>query len=63
MALSFVVSYGFAFAGLMPLYFLPTQKEEAQQRKQTWLHRPVFAYVSCGIVIISLIYSVRSASM
>ena len=43
-AVSFVLSYAFAFASLGVLVLLPDQKAEAQRRKRTW---PLQAHSRC----------------
>ena len=57
-ALSFAVSYFFAFASLATLPLLPNQKDEAQERKRKWEKRDAYAYVSMGLVLAGLVYSV-----
>ncbi|KAH8048245.1 hypothetical protein JL722_12650 [Aureococcus anophagefferens] len=57
-ALSFAVSYFFAFASLATLPLLPNQKDEAQERKRKWEKRDAYAYVSMGLVLAGLVHSV-----
>lgn len=41
-ASSFLLSYGFSFAGFVLLLLLPWQKQEAQRRKREWSRHPAF---------------------
>ena len=52
-AVSFVLSYAFAFASLGVLVLLPDQKAEAQRRKRTWPQRPRYAVLT--LVLMTLI--------
>ena len=57
-ALSFAVSYFFAFASLALLPLLPDQKDDAQHRKLKWGSSPAFAWFSVSLVFVGLSYSV-----
>ncbi|KAK7236640.1 hypothetical protein SO694_0024105 [Aureococcus anophagefferens] len=57
-ALSFAVSYFFAFASLATLPLLPNQKDEAQERKRKWEKRDARAYVHGPRRLAGLVYSV-----
>lgn len=54
---SFLLSYGFAFLSLSTLYFLPRQKAEAQEWKQTWNKRPAYAVVTVAMLGVAFSYS------
>ena len=56
-ALSFGLSYGFSFLALAFLLLLPNQKVEAQERKATWGRSPTYAYITCGLLLVALAYS------
>jgi len=56
-ALSFVLSYGFAFLSLGALVLLPNQKEETQRRKATWPQKTWYAVFTIVLVCCALIYS------
>ena len=56
-ALSFTLSYVFAFASLLFLPLLPDQKDDAQRRKKNAPARDLYAYVAVAVVILGLLYS------
>jgi len=56
-ALSFVLSYAFSFVSLIFLLLIPDQKAEAQRRKAQWSRRSAYGYVTIGLVIFALAYS------
>uniref|UniRef100_A0A7S3JW41 Folate/biopterin transporter n=1 Tax=Aureoumbra lagunensis TaxID=44058 RepID=A0A7S3JW41_9STRA len=56
-ALSFVVSYAFAFTSLLTLPLLPDQKDDAQRRKRTAPSKDLYAWVALIILGIGLLYS------
>lgn len=53
---SFVASYGFSFASLACLYFLPNQKEEAQHRKRSWPRKNAYGAFAMVLLIVGLGY-------
>jgi len=53
---SFALSYGFAFLSLATLYFLPKQKEQAQEWKQTWGRRPIYGYITISMLTFAFTY-------
>jgi len=55
---SFMLSYGFSFASLACLYFLPSQKEEAQRRKLRWPRRKLYGTIAVVLVGVALFYSI-----
>jgi hypothetical protein len=56
-AVSFVLSYAFAFASLGVLVLLPDQKAEAQRRKRTWPQRPRYAVLTLVLIGSALAYA------
>jgi len=55
---SFVLSYFFSFAAIAFVFFLPTQKAEAQHRKKNWGSNPAFAWISVIVLGTAFIYSI-----
>ena len=56
-ALSFVLSYLFAFSALCVLPLLPNQKEEAQARKKAWPHSTWYAVITLTLMGLAMCYS------
>lgn len=56
--ISFVVSYAFSFIGLLTLFFLPWQKEEAQHRKKTWSKDSRYAIATLCLLGFCFSYSI-----
>ncbi|CAE7901339.1 hypothetical protein AK812_SmicGene26191 [Symbiodinium microadriaticum] len=56
-ASSFFLSYIIKVLGIGTLMLLPSQKEDAQQRKTEWSRRPVFAIISVAMLGVCLLYS------
>ena len=55
---SFVLSYLFGFASLVPvLLLLPNQKREAQKRKREWPRRAVYGWTTLGLLAAFMAYS------
>ena len=54
---SFTLSYFFAFAGCLFIWFLPSQKAEAQLRKQTWSRHVRFAWITTIGLAFALCYA------
>ena len=55
---SFHLSYLFAFAATLFVWFLPTQKEEAQQRKREWGSHVGLAWASSIVLSLAFVYSI-----
>eukprot|EP00439_Symbiodinium_sp_Y106_P057646 s271_g8.t1 len=56
-ASSFLLSYVIKVLGIGTLLLLPSQKEDAQQRKAEWSRRPVFAIISIAVLGVCLLFS------
>eukprot|EP00927_Polykrikos_kofoidii_P086157 TRINITY_DN9574_c0_g1_i5.p1 TRINITY_DN9574_c0_g1~~TRINITY_DN9574_c0_g1_i5.p1 ORF type:complete len:583 (+),score=64.03 TRINITY_DN9574_c0_g1_i5:54-1751(+) len=56
-ALSFGISYAFSFISLIFLILLPSQKGEAQRRKQNWPRRQAYGYITIGLLLGASTYS------
>merc|ERR1740129_1557239 len=51
---SFLLSYFFPILSLASVwYFLPDQKQEAQDRKRTWKKRPVYGLLAIGLLSVT----------
>ena len=54
---SFLLQYGLTFVGLLFVYLLPKQKEEAQLRKANWPKNDAYAWISVITLSVALLYS------
>lgn len=54
---SFTLSYFFAFAALGFVWFLPSQKAEAQYRKKNWGSWVGYAYITVGVLGLAFVYA------
>lgn len=55
---SFMLSYAFPIVSLFAVcYFLPDQKQETQERKKTWKKRPIYGFITLGLLSVAFIYS------
>ena len=55
---SFVLSYAFPIFSLVAVfYFLPSQKQETQDRKKNWKKRPIYGIATLCLLSVAFIYS------
>ena len=57
-AYSFGLSYAFNLLSLSFLLLIPNQKAMAQERKQTWGRKSIYAWTTCSLLGFSLAYSI-----
>jgi len=56
-ASSFLLSYTMALLCFLTLPLLPRQKAQAQERKETWSRRPLFAFLATAMLGLALLYT------
>ncbi|CAE6942356.1 unnamed protein product [Symbiodinium sp. CCMP2592] len=56
-ASSFLLSYTMSLLCFLTLPLLPRQKAQAQERKETWSRRPLFAFLATAILGLALLYT------
>jgi hypothetical protein len=62
-AWSFALSYSFSFLSMVFLILLPSQKQEAQRRKQEWPKHQAYGYITLVLVFCALMYSLTVNAM
>merc|ERR1711862_1007062 len=54
---SFALGYAFSFLALVFLVLLPSQKQQAQKRKQEWPRKEIYGYITVVLVSLAMAYS------